>query len=218
MGKFNVGDFVKFADGITAKDMGIIFTPVDLKKVYRIAMKDGEKTYKLDDVALSCFSFHSAWLAPAKLEVREKAIEIKNVIFNRPATIVFWTDGTKTVVKCGKGEKWDAEKGLAMACAKKLLGNRDGYHEALAKYYKKEGRWQDEMDTEDIRKAVWAGCRKFPLNGENPCYEKCPCNMTNGDKTCFIIPVASRDKLVAMLESFEKAGYWSYEDWGLTHA
>lgn len=28
--------------------------------------------------------------------------QIKNVIFNDPATIVFWKDGTKTVVKCQK--------------------------------------------------------------------------------------------------------------------
>ena len=27
---------------------------------------------------------------------------IKNVIFNPPATIVFWKDGTKTIVKCGE--------------------------------------------------------------------------------------------------------------------
>ena len=138
MDKFNVGDLVKFADGITAKDMGIIFTPVDLKKVYRIVMKDGKHSYKLDDVALSCFSFHDDWLAPAKLEFREKSLGIKRVIFNKPATIVFWTDGTKTVVKCRKGDHWDAEKGLAMACAKKLMGNRDGYHETLAKHYKGE--------------------------------------------------------------------------------
>ena len=40
--------------------------------------------------------------------------KIKDVIYNDPATIVFWEDGTKTVVKC-KNEKFDPEKGLAMA-------------------------------------------------------------------------------------------------------
>ena len=43
--------------------------------------------------------------------------EIKNVIFNDPATIVFWEDGTKTVVKCQDGDEFDPEKGLAMAIA-----------------------------------------------------------------------------------------------------
>lgn len=47
---------------------------------------------------------------------------IKKVIFNNPATIVFWSDGTKTVVKRQKGDRWDAEKGLAMAIVKKTVG------------------------------------------------------------------------------------------------
>lgn len=48
-------------------------------------------------------------------------MKIKNVIFNDPATIVFWSDGTKTVVKA-ENEEFDKEKGLAMAVAKKFLG------------------------------------------------------------------------------------------------
>lgn len=57
---------------------------------------------------------------------------IKNVIFNDPATIVFWSDGTKTVVKTQEGEIFDPEKGLAMAISKKVLGNqREYYHTFL---------------------------------------------------------------------------------------
>lgn len=48
---------------------------------------------------------------------------IKNVMFNEPATIVYWEDGTKTVVVCQEGDIYDEEKGLAMAIAKKALGN-----------------------------------------------------------------------------------------------
>ena len=59
---------------------------------------------------------------------------IKDVIFNDPATIVFWTDGSKTVVKCQPGETFDPEKGLAMAISKKVLGNDYGYYETFAKY------------------------------------------------------------------------------------
>ena len=60
--------------------------------------------------------------------------EIKNVIFNDPATIVIWADGTKTVVKTQDGEKFDAEKGLAMAISKKALGNKGNYFEEFKKY------------------------------------------------------------------------------------
>lgn len=63
---------------------------------------------------------------------------IKNVIFNDPATIVVWDDGTKTVVKTQNGEPYDKEKGLAMAIAKKALGNEGYYYNAFAKWIKKD--------------------------------------------------------------------------------
>lgn len=48
---------------------------------------------------------------------------IKKVIFNNPATIILWNDGTKTVVKCSKNEKFDPEKGLSMAISERVLGS-----------------------------------------------------------------------------------------------
>ena len=64
--------------------------------------------------------------------------EIKNVIFNDPATIVFWEDGTKTVVKCQDGDEFDPEKGLAMAIAKKAYGNKGSYYNKMKKWLPKE--------------------------------------------------------------------------------
>ena len=60
--------------------------------------------------------------------------EIKNVIFNYPATIVLWNDGTKTVVKVSSEEEFDPEKGLAMAIAKKAFGNKGSYFNVIKKY------------------------------------------------------------------------------------
>lgn len=45
------------------------------------------------------------------------------VIFNNPATIIIWDDGTKTIVKKQKGDRYDKEKGLALCYMKKALGN-----------------------------------------------------------------------------------------------
>lgn len=59
---------------------------------------------------------------------------IKNVIFNDPATIVFWADGTKTVVKAQGDDTFDPEKGLAMAISKKALGNKGNYCNELKKW------------------------------------------------------------------------------------
>ena len=66
-----------------------------------------------------------------------KRDSIKNVIFNPPATIVFWNDGTKTVVKA-KNEDFDPEKGLAMAISKKMLGNNGNYYEVFKKWLPKD--------------------------------------------------------------------------------
>lgn len=64
---------------------------------------------------------------------RDDILVIKDVIFNPPATIVFWEDGTKTVVK-DQGEGYDPEKGLAMAISKKALGNQGNYYKRFAKW------------------------------------------------------------------------------------
>lgn len=55
-----------------------------------------------------------------------KQPKIKKVIYNDPATIVLWNDGTKTVVKCMEGDTYSKEMGLAMCICKKALG--DNYH------------------------------------------------------------------------------------------
>ena len=53
---------------------------------------------------------------------RVRIPEIKEVIFNAIATIVYWKDGTKTIVKCGRGEtSFDREKAVAMCFLKKML-------------------------------------------------------------------------------------------------
>lgn len=60
--------------------------------------------------------------------------EIKDVIFNDPATIVFWADGSKTIVKCQNGDTYSKETGLAMAIAKKACGNKGNFNDVFAKW------------------------------------------------------------------------------------
>ena len=47
----------------------------------------------------------------------------KQVIFNPPATVVLWTDGTKTVVKCDPEDTYNETTGVALCYMKKALGN-----------------------------------------------------------------------------------------------
>lgn len=80
-------------------------------------------------------SFYNILLASCHYTPKIKSLipEIRNVIFNEPATIVFWADGTKTVVKA-HGENFDPEKGLAMAISKKALGNEGNYFNKIKKW------------------------------------------------------------------------------------
>ena len=69
--------------------------------------------------------------------------EPEKVIFNDPATIVFWKDGTKTVVKAVY-EPFDKEKGLAMAIAKKALGNKGEYFNVFKKFISESDKVEKE--------------------------------------------------------------------------
>lgn len=59
---------------------------------------------------------------------------ISRVIFNDPATIVFWDDGTKTTVKCQEGDAYSKETGLALCIAKKALGNKGNFNNLFKKW------------------------------------------------------------------------------------
>lgn len=59
--------------------------------------------------------------------------KIKNVLFNDPATIVIFEDGSKTISKVEKGDHYDKETGLAICIAKRVLGNAE-YRKAVNKY------------------------------------------------------------------------------------
>lgn len=81
-------------------------------------------TLKMDDGERLDKSFFMDGCFDASLNYKYPSI--MKVVINHPATIVFWSDGTKTVVKCAKNERFDAEKGVAMAIAKKFLPKQYG--------------------------------------------------------------------------------------------
>ena len=65
--------------------------------------------------------------------------KVKQVLYKNPATIIYWTDGSKTVVKCQREDTYDPEKGLAMAILKKINGNTGCYYNEFKKWLPKEG-------------------------------------------------------------------------------
>ena len=104
-----------------------------VKRNYNLEAQDYIRTCMLDSSLYAYFKPNTT-----------KLPEIKDVIFNEPATIVMWSDGTKTVVKCQEGENYDPEKGMAMAISKKALGNKGNYCEVFKKWLPEEEEVNDE--------------------------------------------------------------------------
>ena len=71
---------------------------------------------------------------------------IEKVIFNDPATIIIWKDGTKTVVKTQEGDTFDPMVGMAMCIAKKAMGNQGNYFEEFKKWCEP---WYEEQEKDN---------------------------------------------------------------------
>ena len=56
--------------------------------------------------------------------------QLSKVIFNDPATVLFWKDGSKTVVKCMEGEEFDPYYGFCAAVCKKIFGGSNSVRKA----------------------------------------------------------------------------------------
>lgn len=61
----------------------------------------------------------------------EKKTYIDRIIFNNPATVILWSDGEKTVVKCQPGDEYDPLTGALMCIAKRCFGNKGAYNDVL---------------------------------------------------------------------------------------
>lgn len=80
-------------------------------------------------------SVFSDYKLPDWIKNRRNAIlKPERVIFHDPATIVYWNDGTKTVVKCDSRDSYSKEAGLAMCYMKKMLGSSRAFNDTLRKW------------------------------------------------------------------------------------
>lgn len=82
-----------------------------------------------------------------KYPTQVNPFNIKRVIFNGPATIVFWNDGTKTVVKCAEEEIYNKRTAIMWAIMKKAYGNSSRVNKAFDELI--EGDEASNDNTED---------------------------------------------------------------------
>lgn len=71
--------------------------------------------------------------------------KIEKVIFNPPATIIIFKDGSKSVVKCTDNDTWDPEKGFYAAFLKRILGKA-----TLHSLYKTFVKPEEELEAGNV--------------------------------------------------------------------
>ena len=102
---------------------------------------------------------------------------IKNVIFSEPATIVFFNDGTKEVVKCSDDDEYNPAAGIAFCVMKRYFGK--DYHHELKKWMKKY----------DAEKEAWNDYSKNVADKLVDLFKKSKLVVVNG------VPIEDIDKL-----------------------
>ena len=148
MSKLNIGDIV-------------VYSKVDGKRFVVEYLDNrnflvGIKSIRINEVSINGSQYGSLfWVHPEDIIIANNrynvektyslGTNIKKVIFNNPATIVFWSDGSKTVVKA-HNDDYEPEKGLAMAIAKKALGNEGNYYNVFKKWLPNEDSSEEIRD------------------------------------------------------------------------
>ena len=113
MNFFNIFDLIDYLEPYPTNT----FKPIDID----ITLSPYPTTGKKKETRKPVDSFETK-------QSTNRRVKIRDVIFSDPATVVFWDDNTKTVVKTRGEEKYDKEKGLAMAIIKKITGNTGSYY------------------------------------------------------------------------------------------
>lgn len=67
-------------------------------------------------------------------ELGIRRVKPTKVIFRAPATIVYWNNSTKTVVKCDDRDTYSKEAGLALCYMKKMLGSSRAFNDVLKEW------------------------------------------------------------------------------------
>jgi hypothetical protein len=93
---------------------------------FRLAPSTGENP-KLEVTAPPSFTLST------ELYSAVKCFTPKKIIRNGPATVVFWPDNTKTVVKCSDGDKDSTYTAFCAALAQKIFGSNSKIKKMVSK-------------------------------------------------------------------------------------
>lgn len=94
--------------------------------------------------------------------VSDKGLCIKQVIYKKPYTIVFWNDYTKTIAKTFESDQYNCETGLLICVMKKLYG-RDAIVDLMRDWVPNN---QEEIADGEYIKIALSDVRKKHKNDE----------------------------------------------------
>lgn len=124
---------------------------------------------------------------------------IKDVIFVPPATIVYWSDGSKTVVKCSEKDVFDPEKGLAMAIAKRCGGNNGSYYKEIRHWVEKSGKKYPRKPYTESSSVENDSLKKYIAQAKNS-YEAALEAAAKGNPANFLSEMGRVSAALSMLE------------------
>ena len=175
-------DNILFYEELKRLKMPIVPAYVDKSKPYTIAIPSDRYTMMFncinkndsatkaetlstaDKIKLAGITASATSIPKAVPKPTKYLPEIKKVKFNGPATIVFWADGTKTIVKCQDGDDYSEEVGLAMCIVKKAFGNTSKYNDIFKKWCPS---YDAETDADDYLSEAYKQFRDHVLKTFN---------------------------------------------------
>lgn len=100
------------------------------------------------------------------------SLNVSKIIFNPPATIVFWEDGTKTVVKCAAEDEFSEYYGFLAALGKKVYENNN----QIKKLIDKKAEWHEnkknEKDIPGVSMNSWGKVLEYLCKGTFDGYDE----------------------------------------------
>ena len=80
-------------------------------------------------------SHNNGWFTFGQKEKTILDFKPKRVTFNGLTTIVFWSDDTKTIVRCGEEDVYERERAVASAIAHKIFSSKNQFKKFVASGY-----------------------------------------------------------------------------------
>ena len=93
-------------------------------------------------------------------DAKAEKSEPTKILIQGTATIIWWSDGTKTIVKCQKGDKMDPEKGIAMCVMKKFMGTNETHSNYLDFAKNAIAEYEKQQEAEKAKKREEANKRR----------------------------------------------------------